>query len=278
MVCFFAIMSNCMCYDVRYMILVSIIYVYICTWHAVYVYHDIILNHYLIMISFIRSWMLIAGKTAILQKRWPMIPMITSFWPSFSVSLPQPQLLRVSHHEVHQHRPAHRGAGFQRQYTFAVASNHRLKPLNRYTMRHVKRIPIAAGAGKTFSTLVLWFVQVLETSSDWSVSTFPFTFPLQRLFDLWYLIDSKFPSTTSLIPTNNRSGPGSVFDSVDVASPERLPALLGSSAPLAVALPAIKKNWCPHASSQRSKIVAKSKHLKITSAKYIQIKVDLALT
>lgn len=166
------------------MILVSILYVngtqYICiSW-----YHDIILYHYLIMISFIRSWMLIAGKTAILQKRWPMIPMITSFWPSFSVSLLQPQLLRVSHHEVHQHRPAHRGAGFQRQYTFAVASNHRLKPLNRYTMRHVKHIPIAAGAGKTFTTLVLWFVQLLETSSDWSVSTFPFTFPLQRLFDL----------------------------------------------------------------------------------------------
>ena len=193
------------------------------------------------MISFIRSWMLIAMRSAILQKRWPMIPMITSFWPSFSVSLLQPQLLRVSHHEVHQHRPAHRGAGFQRQYTFAVASNHRLKPLNRYTMRHVKHIPIAAGAGKTFTALVLWFVQLLETSSDWSVSTFPFTFPLQRLFDLWYLIDSKFPSTTSLIPTNNRSGPGSVFDSADVASPERLPALLGSSAPLAVALPAIKK-------------------------------------
>lgn len=177
-----------------------------------------------------------------------MIPMITSFWPSFSVSLLQPQLLRVSHHEVHQHRPAHRGAGFQRQYTFAVASNHRLKPLNRYTMRHVKHIPIAARAGKTFSTLVLWFVQVLETSSEWSVSTFPFAFPLQRLFYLWYLIDSKFPSTTSLIPTNNRSGPGSVFDSADVASPERLPALLGSSAPLAVALPVIKKKWCPQAS------------------------------
>lgn len=176
--------------------------------------------------------MLITGKTAFYRNvdQWS-----TSFRPSFSVSLLQPQLLRVSHHEVHQHRPAHRGAGFQRQCTFAVASNHRLKPLNRYTMRHVKPITIAAGAGKTFSTLVLWFVQLLETSSDWSVSTFlPKT--------IWYLIDSKFSSTTSLIPTNNRSGPGSVFDSADVESPERLPVLLGSSAPLAVALPAIKKN------------------------------------